>query len=104
MGLKHATLAIMMAIVATFVALSLWHGLAIGYFIFYAIHALAFMACQLWDDFLRRRGRGFYRKYQDSRAVRIAAQALTFLFLAVTFSFLDLATWDKITTAWAAMN
>lgn len=104
MGLKHATLAIMTSIVATFVVLSLWHGLAIGYLIFYAIHAAAFIACEQWETLLRRRGRSFYRKYQDSAAVRVAAQALTFLFLAVTFSFLDLATWDKITTAWAAIN
>jgi D-alanyl-lipoteichoic acid acyltransferase DltB (MBOAT superfamily) len=104
LGLKHATLAAMIAIAATFVTLSLWHGLAIGYLIFYSIHAVAFMVCQVWENHIRRRGREFYRNYQENPFVRIGARILTFLFLSATFSFLDLATWSKITLAWASMN
>lgn len=104
LGLKHATLAVMIAIVGTFTTLSLWHGLAVGYFIFYSLHAVAFMACQRWENYVRGRGREYYRDYLDNPFVRIAAQILTFLFLSTTFSFLDLATWDKITSAWTSMN
>jgi D-alanyl-lipoteichoic acid acyltransferase DltB (MBOAT superfamily) len=104
LGLKHATLAVLIAIGGTFVALSVWHGLAIGYFIFYSLHAVAFMACQLWENYVRGRGREYYRNYLESPFARIAAQILTFLFLSATFSFLDISTWAKIKSAWVSMN
>jgi alginate O-acetyltransferase complex protein AlgI len=101
-GLRFARLAVLLAIVATFAVLALWHGVAIGYFIFYGLHAMAFAANQIWEDALRRRK--MYERYIKRRAVRITAQALTFLFLAFTFAFLDLPTRADLAKAWAVMR
>jgi hypothetical protein len=54
----------------------------------------------LFEDRLRRRGKAFQKRYADKRLIAVGSQTLTFFFLAFTFAFVDLETWDNIKNAW----
>jgi D-alanyl-lipoteichoic acid acyltransferase DltB (MBOAT superfamily) len=103
LGPRFADLAIVIATIATFTVFAFWHGVAAGFFIFYGLHAAAFIVNYFFDKFLRSRGKGVRTAYLSNPFIKACSQVATFLFVAITCGFLELTTWEKISSTIAAL-
>jgi D-alanyl-lipoteichoic acid acyltransferase DltB (MBOAT superfamily) len=95
-GVRFSNVAFAIAAFATFSVLAAWHGIEAGYFLFYAAHATAFVLNQAIENALLRRGRPVLRAYMENPWIAAASRVTTFLFLSVTFAFLELQSWSEI--------
>lgn len=95
---NYVTFASIIAIFCLFATLALWHGTAAGYFLFYGFHFVAFATVQISEMAFRKCARQAFSAYMANPYVIWLARASTFLFLAFTCAFLELKTWDTITS------
>lgn len=85
-GPAWANHCVAVAIVVVFLLVGLFHGFAWNFFLFGAAHALGVVVNHYYDILLKQRlGRDAYRRYHASVAIRVAAQAATFVFVAASF-------------------
>lgn len=90
LGPKAIDFSIILVTTITFSLFALWHGLNIGYFTFYGLHAAAFIANTYTDRAVRARGKLFREWYFSNPYVRALAIIATFLFVAATCGVMDL--------------
>jgi len=65
-----------------------WHGTTLGFAVFGVIHGLGAAANQIYGNALKSRlSRAAFQRYQRSRAIRLAANLLTFHFVCFSLLF-----------------
>jgi membrane protein involved in D-alanine export len=80
--------AIAISILAVFLAIGAWHGLASNFLIFGSLQGLGMVSCHYYTIWLKKSlGRVRYAAYQDNRLIRAAAVTATFLFVTFTQFF-----------------
>jgi D-alanyl-lipoteichoic acid acyltransferase DltB (MBOAT superfamily) len=99
LGAAYANLAVVIGAIVSFTVLALWHGTALGFFMFYGAQLVGFLVNHFHDVWLRSRGRGSRAAYLANPYIKFSAQTATFLYMALTLSFLELESWEKIAHA-----
>ena len=84
------------SITSLFMVMALWHGFELGYFIFYAFHALAFSLVHISELKWRKKSKISFNRYMNNQFSLWFGRIATFMFLGVTCAFLELRTYDKI--------
>lgn len=90
LGERRVDFAVCISILATFVAIGLWHGLTLSFLLFGIAHGIGLIAVHLYDRWLKRRwGAKRRRAYLANPWVRLAACALTLSYASATMFFFD---------------
>ena len=86
-GVRYANLAISIAIVAVFLVIGIWHGLATHYILFGMAHAVAMIANHYYTIRMKAKlGTVRYKAYNENPYVNAAAMVITFLYIAASFA------------------
>lgn len=86
-GVSHANLSISTAIVAVFLVIGIWHGLAIHYILFGMAHAGAMIANHYYTIWMKAKlGAAGYRAYNENPYVNAAAVVVTFAYVSLSFT------------------
>lgn len=73
--------------VAFFLA-GVWHGSTLNFVVFGLLHGLGVSVTKIWEMLIvRRHGRAGFRKYMESRRVRVVATMVTLHFVCFSFLF-----------------
>lgn len=87
LGVRHANLAISIAIVAVFLVIGVWHGLAAHYILFGLAHAAAMIVNHYYTIWMKAKlGAAGYRRYNDNPYVNAAAIVVTFVYVSLSFT------------------
>ncbi len=80
--------AIAASILAVFLAIGAWHGLAWNFLVFGALHGLGVVSCHYYTIWLKKSfGKTGYATYNNNPLIRAAGITATFLFMAATLFF-----------------
>jgi D-alanyl-lipoteichoic acid acyltransferase DltB (MBOAT superfamily) len=101
-GLEGRNHAIAAAITAVFLLVGIWHGAGANYILYGAVHAAGVISVHYYTAWLKRRlGKAGYRAYEENRAIRALATAMTFVFVSASLFFFanDVETMRRIIDA-----
>ncbi len=77
--------AIAVAVLVTFIATGVWHGVGMNYFWFGVLHGVALAGNHYYTGFLRSRlTREQLRRYNENRVIKFLATGVTFSYVTVT--------------------
>lgn len=86
LGVRRSNLAIALSITAVFLVIGIWHGVGYRFAVFGLIHAAGVVANHYYTIFLKRNlSKESFQKYNRSAAIRYAATAATFVYVASSF-------------------
>ena len=87
LGPKHANAGIALGILAVFLVIGIWHGVAVHYIVFGLIHAAGVASNHFYTVWMKRKlGKERYKAYNENPYVNAAAMAATFIFVAASFA------------------
>jgi D-alanyl-lipoteichoic acid acyltransferase DltB (MBOAT superfamily) len=87
-GVRYSNHAVALAIVAVFVLIGLWHGLAWNFLLFGVLHGAGVVVNHYYSIALKTRlGASGFARYNQNRTVRAVGIAVTFTFVAFTIMF-----------------
>lgn len=99
---RQQNLALAATVLVVFLAVGAWHGTTASFFLFGLLHGIAVIVVALWGAGLKRRlGRQGKKTFEARPAVRWAATALTFHFVAATMMLVNNPL-DEVVSALAA--
>ncbi len=76
------------SILATFLIIGLWHGIALHFLVFGAFHAMGVAGNHYYTIFLKKKlGLAKLKEYRENAPIHVLAVALTFIFVTVSFFF-----------------
>jgi membrane protein involved in D-alanine export len=86
-GVRYANISIAIAIIAVFLVIGIWHGLALHYILFGLVHAAGVIANQYYTIWMKSKlGTARYKAYNENRYINAAAMVLTFVYVAGSFA------------------
>ncbi len=95
-GPKYTNLGISTGILAVFLVIGIWHGVAIHYIVFGLIHAAGVITNHYYTNWMKKRlGKQRFKAYNENPIVNSVATVLTFLYVAASFAVFA-NSWDSL--------
>ncbi len=103
-GAQYALLAAIIAAMATFIVIGLWHEFSLGFLLFGVMHGIGFSTNLVFDAVAKKHKTGLFAAFRRTPVWTALCWFLTITYVAISIIVIEFSTWSSIVAAYGVFE